>query len=66
VLLLKTDSGEMQWFTPTILAIQDAEIGRIAVQSQPKQKVCETTISANGQCGAINLSSQLHREAQIG
>jgi hypothetical protein len=30
-----------QWFTPVILATQEAEIRRIAVQSQPRQIVCK-------------------------
>jgi hypothetical protein len=30
------------WLTPIILAIQEAEIRRLAVQSQPRQIVCET------------------------
>jgi hypothetical protein len=30
------------WFTPVILATQEAEIKRIAVQSQPRQIVRET------------------------
>jgi hypothetical protein len=30
------------WLTPVILAIQEAEIRRIMVQSQPGQIVCET------------------------
>jgi hypothetical protein len=29
------------WLTPVILAIQEAEIRRIMVQSQPGQIVCE-------------------------
>jgi hypothetical protein len=33
-----------QWLTPIILATQKAEIGRIAVQSQSRQRVCETLI----------------------
>jgi hypothetical protein len=31
-----------QWHTIVILATQDAEIRRIAVQNQPGQTVCET------------------------
>jgi hypothetical protein len=33
---------ERWWLTPIILAIQEAEIRRIAVQSQPRKIVCET------------------------
>jgi hypothetical protein len=31
-----------QWLTPIILAIQEAEIRRITVQSQPRQIVLKT------------------------
>jgi hypothetical protein len=31
-----------QWLMPVILAIQEAEIRRIMVQSQPRQIVCKT------------------------
>jgi hypothetical protein len=34
--------AERQWFTPVILATQEAEIRRIMVQSQPGQKVHKT------------------------
>jgi hypothetical protein len=30
------------WFTPIILAAQEAEIRKITVQGQPKQIVCAT------------------------
>jgi hypothetical protein len=35
-----------QWLTPVILGTQEAEI-RIAVQSQPRQTVCETLSQEN-------------------
>jgi hypothetical protein len=31
-----------QWLTPVILVAWEAEIGRIVVCGQPKQKICET------------------------
>jgi hypothetical protein len=39
---MRTEGGGHQWFTPTILATQEAEIGRIAVQSQLRQIVHKT------------------------
>jgi hypothetical protein len=38
---LKVSAGH-QWLTPVILAIQEAEIRRIEIQSQPGQIVRET------------------------
>jgi hypothetical protein len=34
-----TVSARHQWLTPVIPAAQEAEIGRIAIQSQPTQRV---------------------------
>jgi hypothetical protein len=34
--LLKDKIAECQWLMPVILATQEAEIGRITVQSQPE------------------------------
>jgi hypothetical protein len=45
-----------------ILATQKAEMGKVAIQGQPRQKVCEITpqlIKAG--LGGTCLSSQLHR-----
>jgi hypothetical protein len=41
----KLDEAGHQWLTPVILVIQEAEIRRIIVQSQPRQIVCEIPIS---------------------
>jgi hypothetical protein len=38
----KAQRDRVQWLTPVILATQDTVIRRIAVQSQPGQKVLET------------------------
>jgi hypothetical protein len=42
MLPLKCDGSECQWLLPVILATQEAEIRRIAVQSQSRQIVLET------------------------
>jgi hypothetical protein len=36
-----------QWFTPVILATQEAEIRRIMIRSQPGQRVRETLFQKN-------------------
>jgi hypothetical protein len=40
------DAG-CQWLTLVILVTQETEIGRIVVQSQPRQIVCETLSQKN-------------------
>jgi hypothetical protein len=39
--VIKTERAGRLWLTPVILATQEAEIRRIAVQSQPEQIVQE-------------------------
>jgi hypothetical protein len=56
-------SGQVQWLIPIILATQEAEIGRIVVQGQPRQKVHKAPshpIKAGH--GATCLSSHLCRK----
>jgi hypothetical protein len=36
--------SQVQWLIPVIPTTQEAEIGRITVQGQPRQKVSETPI----------------------
>jgi hypothetical protein len=38
----KRIQSQVQWLMPIIPAIQEAAIGRIAVQGQPSQKVSES------------------------
>jgi hypothetical protein len=39
--VFKNCIGQAQWLKPAILAIQEAQIRRIVVQAQPRQKVLE-------------------------
>jgi hypothetical protein len=39
--VFKNNKSGHQWFTPVILATQEAEIRRIVVRSQPGQIVCK-------------------------
>jgi hypothetical protein len=51
---------------PGILATKEAEIGRITVRGQPGYKILETPSQPMTGHGSTCLSSQLHREAQLG
>jgi hypothetical protein len=53
---------QVGWLTPAILATQEAEIRRIAVPSQPVQKVSEILISTNktGVVVHISVVSAIH------
>jgi hypothetical protein len=54
------------WLKLIILAIQEAEIGKIVFLGQPRQKVWEIPSQPMaGLGGTVHLSSQLGREAQI-
>jgi hypothetical protein len=39
---IKIFTSQEPWLTPVFLAPQKAEIRRIMVQNQPRQRVCET------------------------
>jgi hypothetical protein len=56
------DTHWVSWLTPIILAMWEVEIWRIMVQTQPRQKVRETT----SQPMAEHLSSPATWDAQIG
>jgi hypothetical protein len=51
--------------TPVIPATLRVAIRRITVQSQPKQRVCQTPSQPIGGSDAVRLSSQLHRDRRI-
>jgi hypothetical protein len=59
----KTGNVSSGWLTPAILATQEAEIRRIAVPSQPVQKVSEILISTNktGVVVHISVVSAIHK-----
>jgi hypothetical protein len=44
---LSQKTSQVQWLTSVIPTTQEVEMRRIAVQSQPGQKVMETLISVN-------------------
>jgi hypothetical protein len=47
ITLKTSNQARCQWLTPVILAMQEAEIRRIMVQSQPRQIVHETLSQKN-------------------
>jgi hypothetical protein len=49
------------WLMPVILATQEAEIQRIIVQCQPRQKVYKTPSQPIPGHSTVHLSSQLHQ-----
>jgi hypothetical protein len=51
---------------PVILATWEAEIGRIAVQGQARQKVLKTLSQPTAECRGTDLSLQAMQEAKIG
>jgi hypothetical protein len=52
--------GQVQWFKPRILTTWEAEIGKMLVQGQPKQKVTETSSQpVKAEYGGVCPSSQL-------
>jgi hypothetical protein len=54
------------WLTPVILATWEAEIRRIAVRGQTRQKVQETPYQPIAQYGNALLLSQSMQETDIG
>jgi hypothetical protein len=54
-----------QWFLPVILTTWEAEIGRIIVQGQPRQKVCKTPFKPIAGHSSIHLSFQSVQTAKV-
>jgi hypothetical protein len=55
-----------QWVTSLILATWEAEMERIEVGGQPRQKVLETPSQPMARHSGIHLSSQVTDETEIG
>jgi hypothetical protein len=49
-----------QWLTPVILTTQEAEIRRMAIQSQPRQIVFETLSQRNPSQNRTGVVTQMH------
>jgi hypothetical protein len=59
--------GQVKWLATVIPATQKAEIRRITVQGQPRQKVTKTPYQPiKAGHGGTCLSSQLHRKQDCG
>jgi hypothetical protein len=54
------------WFTPVILTTWEAEMRRLLVLGQPRQKVSETPYQPIPRCSGMLPSSQIIRETEIG
>jgi hypothetical protein len=54
-----------RWLTPVILSTWEAEIGRMAVRGQPRQKSLQDPISTEKKAGlgGVHLSYQRQQEA---
>jgi hypothetical protein len=57
-----TMGSQAQWLTPVIPAIQEIEIRRLTVQSQPQQKVSKTITEPIAGQGGEHLSPQICRK----
>jgi hypothetical protein len=56
----------MQWLKPVIPVIWEFEIGKIIVQGQPKENICNAPSQQIAELSGKYLTSQIHRKVFSG